>query len=64
MWPKSRRNYNTKRLKALFSFFQFEHQLKGYIPITNKTDNEGRNIVTKSFIDHTATYKERYILKS
>ena len=61
---KSQSDWNTKRLKSLYSFFQFEQQIKEYTRVASKINNEGKTIITKSLIDHFATNRVRHILKS
>ena len=61
--PKSRSDGNTKRLKSLYTIFQFEQQIKEYTYVASKINNEGKSIITKSLIDHFATNRERHTLK-
>ena len=61
---KSHSGWNTKRLKALYSFFQFEQQIKEFTRVASKRNSEGKTIITKSLINHFATNRERHILKS
>ena len=61
---KSHSDWNTKRLKSLYSFFQFEKQIKEFTRVASKRNSEGKTIITKSLINHFATNRERNILKS
>ena len=48
----------------MYSFLQFEQQIKEYTSVGSKIKNEGKTVITKSLIDHLATNRVRHILKS
>ena len=60
----SHKNSNTKRLKSLYDLFHFKQQTRDYTRIASQINKDCITIVTKSLIDHLATNREKYILKT
>ena len=48
----------------MYSFFQFEQQIKEYTRVASNINNEGKTVITKNLIDYFATNRVRHILKS
>ena len=55
---------STKRLKSLYDLFHFKQQIRDPTRIVSITNGEGKTIMPQSLIDHFATNREKYILKT
>ena len=57
-------NFTENFNRSLYDLFYFEQQIRDYTRIASKTNKDGKTIVTKSLINHFATNREKYILKT
>ena len=58
---KKPKDYNTRKLKLLYSEFQFEQLITGFTKVATKTSSKGETNTTKTAIDHFSTNRPNFI---
>ena len=58
---KSPKDGNSRRLKLIYSEFQFEQQITEYTRVATYTNAQGEAKITKSLVDHFSTNRPNHI---
>ena len=61
---KNNQNANAKKLKMIYSEFQFEQIINKYTRVAVTTNEQNEQKTTKTLIDHFSTASPRYILRA
>ena len=61
---KNNQNANAKKLKMIYSEFQFAQLMSKYTRVAVTTNEQNEQKITKTLIDHFSTMSPRYILRA